>query len=219
MEDTPFIPPPAAEHHHRLLRPVLASAAGMLLVAGCSGEMPHALQDSSPSLTKTHPSPSQAHHSTTSPPDKACLSPRVTVFPYQHLKESNRDDVARQLSVLTKAHQQNVYVTARDIVNAGAIVADSLSDPVYAQAFTFANNHNTQSVSAKDLLAADFSKAAVNCLQRDQLQQTGQLYDTLIDGLAPKVGHQLSAAGEVAYDGLKSAYQQFKQKYHQELGH
>lgn len=211
-------PVEASAQHGHLMRSVLAASAGMLLVASCGSAMP----SNSSEVSASHPSSSEPGSPTPTTRHEtlgkdACVTPRIPVFPGQHFKQSNRDDIARQLKVLYKAHDQKYDVTARDVVNAGAIAVNSLTDPVYAQAFTYANKFKTQSVTVHDLFTMDFSKAGVHCLTDRQLQQTDRLYDTLVDGLAPKVGHQLSTLGRVAYKELNSHYQEFKKKYHQEL--
>lgn len=211
METNPLPVPSAPEvvEHRRTMRPILASMAGILLVAGCS-TAPLSGERDNPLTHGAHQSDGSAH-------SNACVKPRVPVYPREHFKRSNREDIARQLQALHKAHRKHASVSTRDVINAGAIVTDSMTDPIYAEAFTYANK-SPQRISARELLQKDFSAASAHCLQRDQLHQTHELYRTLVNGLGPKVGHQMSTFGKGTYQKFKQGLKEFNKEYGQKSG-
>lgn len=141
----------------------------------------------------------------------ACETPYVPAFPGSRYKQTNADDMQKQLDALQVAKSPQEKVTVRDVVNAEIISLNALADPAYAEAFTFANQQSIALPTAQELLNMRFT--GPDCVTGEQLQQVSDLYDTLITGLAPKVGRQMSDTAQVAWEELKKAKDAFVRKY------
>jgi hypothetical protein len=147
----------------------------------------------------------------------ACETPYVPAFPGSRYKQSNADDMQKQLDALQVAKSPQEKVTLRDVVNAEIISLNALADPAYADAFTYANQQTTGLPTAQELLDKRFT--GPDCVTGEQLQQVSDLYDTLLTGLAPKAGRQMSDTAQAAWKELKKAKDAFVQKYHDQVGH
>lgn len=139
----------------------------------------------------------------------------MPAFPGSRYKPTNADDIQKQLNALKVAKSSDQDVTLRDVVNAEAISLNALADPAYADAFTYANQLGTDLPTAPELLNMHFE--GPDCITGKQLHQVSDLYDTLITGLAPKAGRQMSITAKAAWQALKSAKDAFVQKYREQL--
>lgn len=143
------------------------------------------------------------------------------------LNAANANDVGSQLQTLLVANSPNVAVTVDDAVHAVAAVANSLIDPAYAKAFTYANQQDAahRAVAVAQLLKANYPSTIPRCVgdqtsqtvasARDQVHETNLLYGALVKGLAPRAGRQMSASAKFAYEAFKAGYTTFMQKYDQ----
>jgi hypothetical protein len=147
--------------------------------------------------------------------DKTCEAPYVPAFPGSRYKQSNADDIQKQLNALGVAHSPQEKVTFRDVANAEIISLNALADPAYAEAFTYANQQAASMPTAQQLLDKGFT--GPDCITGKQLTQVSDLYDTLLTGLAPKAGRQMSGSAKAAWQALKDAKDAFVQKYQQQM--
>lgn len=163
-----------------------------------------------PAPLETSPAPSLEMNS--------CTAIQAPVFPGSRFNQANADSIQKQLDALEIAKTPGAEVGARTVFNANAIITNALGDNIYAEAMSAANASAAGAPpSATELLSRQWPVPESDCLTRTQLQQVDGLYRTLVAGLGPQVGRQLSAAGQVAYDSLQRSYQQFQERYQEEL--
>lgn len=194
-----------------------AVAVGSLAFAGCSSD---GSRETAPPATTTteHPTTTTSNGGEALIPpvrdegEGACIIPEIAVDPYGRLNEDNINDVQSQLDALWAARNPEAEITFRNVINAGAIIYNSFRDNAYAEAFMWARTAELGPITAESLLNRSYNIEG-DCLSWEQIEQVDALYDTLIDGMAPKVGEQMSAAAREAYENLKNEYQRFKREY------
>jgi hypothetical protein len=182
------------------------AAAGLLiLTAACSVSSDDSPRPHNPGAGKQHV-------------NTACLQPEVEVYPGSAFSRNNLDDLQDQVHALRVAHNPAAEVSVGTVKDAAAIVSNSLRDPTYARAFTYADWHIARVRSARQLLKMGFNSGDGACLQRGQVREAESLYKSLDEGLAPKTGRQMSAAARAVFEVFKTGYTKFKREYRQELG-
>lgn len=212
----------STESLHWQTRASVIALAGLAL-AGCSPQekagAPESIvsASSAPEAQPVEPAPVPSMPVSSSEA-AACTAVRIPVFPGSRFNQANSGSIQKQLDVLTIAKTPGAEVGVRTIFNANALVANALADNLYAQALTDANTVGSGAVpTATQLLEQPRTAANDSCLTTEQLQQVDSLSRTLVSGLAPQVGRQFSAAGQVGYDTLRRNYDQFQNRYREEL--
>ncbi len=209
--------------------------AGVMTVSACSVNVRSGEVPSNPSVassTSAFEQPTPSTPDTTIPvsptdlptapaitPEKTagdCETPYLPAYPGSRYKQTNADDMQKQLDALIVAKSQDQKVTLRDVANAEAISLNALADPAYAEAFTYANRQQLGTVpTAQELLDRKFT--GPDCITGKQLQQVSDLYDALLTGLAPKAGRQMSNTAKAAWELMKKSKDAFVKKYHEQL--
>jgi hypothetical protein len=158
------------------------------------------------------PVPSQSVQPTNQPLPADC----VKIYPASRFNAGNASDINRQLDVLDSVHDKKPTISVATILNAGAIITNATIDDVYANAFTYANTHPKTDYTYAALVHAQLPNIGDGgCLQSGQIREVDNLYITLVDGLAPPAGKEVSAVVGGAYDELKAGYEVFEQQYHE----
>jgi hypothetical protein len=207
---------------------LVAAAGSLTMLAACTPG--HLSKDPEATMSVSSPSsggsvPDELLPTQTQPQSSPSMLPVCDLRPVSigsRLNSGNLSDINGQISTLQLAHDSSGKVTARAVVHSFAIIIDSLADPAYAAAFSFADSqiNDDKTVTGGQLLAANFPHKIPRCSSssseqtvasgEQQIRETKDLYKSLVDGLLPKAEAQLLPGPALALEKLKKDYQQFE---------
>ncbi len=138
-----------------------------------------------------------------------------TVNPGENFSEQKRDDIEKELGLLSKLEKEGEKIKLDDLVTAGRILKKSYDDPLYAEATAAAGDTIS---NGKNATVDQFLQTPVNQPEqcdadsistedsKAQLKQTATILGNLTSKLSQRIGERASANAKNLFEMYKDDF-------------